>query len=100
MSEIVCPHCDKAFKIDETGYADILKQVHSSEFEQQLCDRLELAEKEKVNAIELAKEKSGRESQEVQAIKDAEIQELKSQLSGIEVAQQLAVFNALKVVEN
>jgi hypothetical protein len=99
MSEIVCPNCDKAFKIDETGYADILKQVHSSEFEQQLCDRLELAEKEKVNAIELAKEKSGRESQEVQAIKDAEIQELKSQLSGIEVAQQLAVFNALKVVE-
>jgi hypothetical protein len=99
MSEIVCPNCDKAFKIDETGYADILKQVHSSEFEQQLCDRLELAEKEKVNAIELAKEKSGRESQEVRAIKDAEIQELKSQLSGIEVAQQLAVFNALKVVE-
>jgi hypothetical protein len=99
MSEIVCPNCDKAFKIDETGYADILKQVHSSEFEQQLCDRLELAEKEKVNAVELAKEKSGRESQKVGAIKDAEIQELKSQLSGIEVSQQLAVSNALKVVE-
>jgi len=99
MSEIVCPNCDKAFKIDETGYADILKQVHSSEFEQQLCDRLELAEKEKVNAVELAKEKSGRESQEAGAIKNAEIQELKSQLSGIEVAQQLAVSNALKVVE-
>jgi hypothetical protein len=99
MSEIVCPNCDKAFKIDETGYADILKQVHSSEFEQQLCDRLELAEKDKVNAVELAKEKSSRESQEVGAIKDAEIQELKSQLSGIEVAQQLAVSNALKVVE-
>ena len=99
MSEIVCPNCDKAFKIDETGYADILKQVHSSEFEQQLCDRLELAEKDKVNAVELAKEKSSRESQEVGAIKNAEIQELKSQLSGIEVAQQLAVSNALKVVE-
>ena len=99
MSEIVCPNCDKAFKIDETGYADILKQVHSSEFEQQICDRLELAEKEKVNAVELAKEKSGRESQEAGAIKNAEIQELKSQLSGIEVAQQLAVSNALKVVE-
>ena len=99
MSEIVCPNCDKAFKIDETGYADILKQVHSSEFEQQLCDRLELAEKDKVNAVELAKEKSSRESQEVGAIKDAEIQELKSQLSGIEIAQQLAVSNALKVVE-
>ena len=59
MHEIICPHCKKAFKIDETGYADILKQVHDSEFEQQLHERLELAEKDKTNAVELAKEKAG-----------------------------------------
>ena len=28
MNEIKCPHCGKAFTIDEAGYADILKQVH------------------------------------------------------------------------
>jgi len=57
MHEIICPHCKKAFKIDEAGYADIMKQVRDSEFEQQLHDRLELAEKEKITAVELAKEK-------------------------------------------
>jgi len=33
MHEIICPHCKKAFKIDEAGYADILKQVRDIEFE-------------------------------------------------------------------
>lgn len=47
MHDIICPHCNKAFKIDEAGYADILKQVHDNEFEKQLHERLELAEKEK-----------------------------------------------------
>ncbi len=47
MHEIICPHCTKAFKIDEAGYADILKQVRDDEFEQQLGERLELAQKEK-----------------------------------------------------
>ena len=46
MNEVICPHCHKAFKIDEAGYADILKQVRDSAFEQQLHERLELAEKE------------------------------------------------------
>jgi len=36
MNEIICPHCSKAFKIDESGYAEILKQVHDKEFEKQL----------------------------------------------------------------
>ena len=38
MHEIICPHCQKAFKIDEVGYADILKQVHDKEFEKQLVE--------------------------------------------------------------
>ena len=46
MHEIICPHCHKAFKIDEAGYADIVKQVRDSAFDQQLHERLELAEKE------------------------------------------------------
>ncbi len=54
MHEIICPHCGKAFKIDEAGYADILKQVRDSDFEKQLHDRLVLAEQEKRTAVELA----------------------------------------------
>lgn len=53
MHEIICPHCNKAFKIDEAGYADILKQVPDGAFEQQLHGRLELAEQDKRNAVEL-----------------------------------------------
>lgn len=55
MNEISCPHCGKAFKVDETGYADILKQVRDKEFDAQLHERLELADKEKRDAVELAK---------------------------------------------
>ncbi len=57
MHEIICPHCGKAFKIDEAGYADILKQVRDGEFEQQLHERLALAEQDKRNAVELAETK-------------------------------------------
>jgi hypothetical protein len=57
MHEIICPHCGKAFKVDEAGYADILKQVRDSEFEKQLHERLELAEQDRRNAVELAQTK-------------------------------------------
>ena len=99
MHEIICPHCGKAFKIDEAGYADILKQVRDSEFEQQLHERLELAEQDKRNAIELAKNEVGSEMQKATAAKDTEIQKLKAQLDAGEVAQKLAVTEALSTVE-
>lgn len=99
MHEIICPHCNKAFKIDETGYADILKQVRDSDFEHQLHERLELAEKEKQNAIELAKTKLTSELQQAASAKDAVIQELKAKLESEAVARQLAVTQALSAVE-
>lgn len=99
MHEIICPHCDKAFKVDETGYADILKQVRDEDFEHQLHERLALAEKEKENAVELAKSKVGNEMQKTAAQKDSEIQELKAKLDAVDVAQKLAVSEALGAVE-
>ena len=99
MHEIICPHCGKAFKIDEAGYADILKQVRDSEFEKQLHERLELAERDKRSAVELAEAKVTNESQKANAAKDAEIKELKAQLVTSEVVQRLAVAEALSTVE-
>tara|TARA_B110000977_G_scaffold56616_1_gene76941 strand:- start:1270 stop:2583 length:1314 start_codon:yes stop_codon:yes gene_type:complete len=52
MHDINCPHCKKAFKIDEAGYADILKQVHDEEFRNQVHEKLELADQDKKNALE------------------------------------------------
>jgi hypothetical protein len=99
MHEITCPHCQKAFKIDEAGYADILKQVRDGDFEKQLQERLELAEQDKRSAIELAETKMASELQKAAAIKDAEILQLKYKLDAGEVAQKLAVAEALAGVE-
>lgn len=99
MHEIICPNCGKAFKIDEAGYANILKQVRDSEFKQQLNERLELAEKDKRNAVELAQAKVASELQMAAATKDAEIQGLKATLEAIEVAQKLAINEAVSAVE-
>ena len=99
MHEIICPHCNKAFKIDETGYADILKQVRDSDFEKQLHERLELADQDKRNAVELAQAKVANELQKTAAAKDSEIQELRARLESGEVAQKLAVAEALSAVE-
>ncbi len=91
MNEIICPHCHTAFKIDEAGYADILKQVRNTEFERDLHERLEQAEKDKRHAIELAKTQVSSELQKASAAKDVEIQQLKARLDAGDVAQQLAV---------
>jgi hypothetical protein len=99
VHEIICPHCGKAFKIDEAGYANILKQVRDSEFEQQLHERLELAEQDKRNAVELAQTKVASEMQKAATVKDTEIQELKARLEAGEVARKLAVTEALRAME-
>ena len=99
MHEIICPHCGKAFKIDEAGYAAILKQVRDGDFEKQLHDRLELAEQDKRNAVELAQTKSANELQNAAAAKDAEIQGLMAKLDAGEVVRKLAVSEALSAVE-
>jgi hypothetical protein len=99
MHEIICPHCKKAFKIDEAGYADILKQVRDNEFEQQLHERLELAEQDKRNAVELATTKVTGELERAVAAKDAEFRELKVRLDASEVAQKLAVKEAVNALE-
>ncbi|MGJ8641808.1 MAG: DUF2130 domain-containing protein [Luteolibacter sp.] len=99
MKDIICPHCNKAFKVDEAGYADIRKQVRDSEFDEELHKRLGLAEKEKLNAVELATEKAAGELQKAAAIKEAEIQELKARLDKGEETRKLAVAEAMSAVE-
>ena len=78
MNEIICPECKKAFKIDEAGYAEILKQVHNSEFENELQKRLKDADKEKYHAVEKSKKDSELELQKLKTEKALEIENLKS----------------------
>jgi len=89
MNEIICPNCKKVFKVDEAGFADILKQVRDHQFEKELQKRLDLAEEEKKNAVELAKANHKNTLQTKLAEKDQEIAQLKSN-SELELANKLA----------
>jgi hypothetical protein len=88
MNEIVCPHCQKVFKVDESGYAEILKQVHDKDFEKQLAERISALKDLNTIATELAvtNAKSALEN---------ERNLLQSELKSAQTAQQLAVANAL-----
>jgi hypothetical protein len=121
MNEIICPHCKKAFKVDEAGFADILKQVRDHQFEEEIQNRLKLAEKEKESAIKLAEAtvrnavqeqltKKDRELAEMKAQselalseklnkKEAEITQLKAKIDNVEVERKLAVTEAVQKIE-
>ena len=121
MNEIICPNCKKAFKVDEAGFADILKQVRDHQFEEELEKRLYLAEKEKENAVKLAeanlksvlqedltkkdkeiialKAKNERELSENLAIKEAEIAQFKAKLNSAELERKLSVNEAVQKIE-
>jgi hypothetical protein len=99
MHEIKCPHCGKAFNVDEAGYAEILSQVRDEAFEKALHERLELAEQQKKTAIELAEAKATSELKDDVAKKNAEIERLKAELEKADVTGKLALKDALGEVE-
>jgi hypothetical protein len=78
MNEIICPNCNKAFQVDEAGFANILKQVRDRQFDEEIRNRLVIAEKEKENAVKLAEANVLNSIQETIARKEMEIAELKA----------------------
>ncbi len=110
MNEVKCPSCSKVFSIDEAGFADILKQVRNHEFEQELNDRLKLAQKEKEDAIQLAKERTKsdlrtefvklqKDLSELKAAKDTETTRLQAKVDAAETEKKLALAEALRGLE-
>ena len=88
MNDIICPNCNKSFKVDKAGYADMLKQVRDHQFDEEIKNRLNLAEKEKENAIELAVAK-----------KETEIIALESKVENAESEKKLAISESSKNIE-
>jgi len=99
MHEVTCPHCGQTFALDDAGYADIVAQVRDATFEAQLHERLELAEKDKANALEVARAKAAGELQKAAAKKDAEIAQLKARLDAEETTRALAVTETRAALE-
>ena len=110
MNDIICPNCKKAFKVDKAGFAEILKQVRDHQFEEELNSRLNLAEKEKDDAVKLALSELKNSVQRDMAEKDAEIAEMiakqdneiikmQSEINSSEAERKLAVSEATKKIE-
>jgi hypothetical protein len=93
MNEIICPHCDKAFKVDEAGFADIVKQVRDHQFEEELKNRLELAEKEKDNAVKLAEANIKNSLQK-------ELAEMEAKIKSAETEKESAIKLAEANIQN
>jgi len=91
MQDVKCPQCGQTFSIDGAGFAEIQKQVRDSEFERDLDERLQLAEQDKQNAIELAETKAASELQKAAAARDTELQDLKAQLQRSQQEKESAV---------
>ena len=99
MNEIICPKCKTAFTIDEAGYADILKQVRDTAFDEQLQEQMQQAKRESQKALELAESKAAQKLQKTQSEKDSVIQELQGKLESEQSSKDLAVSEALRQVE-
>ncbi|MGA1652002.1 MAG: DUF2130 domain-containing protein, partial [Burkholderiaceae bacterium] len=96
MHDLICPHCSKAFKIDESGYADIMKQIRDREFDAELDKRLALAEQDKRTAIELVKAQLSQALTREAVQKDQLIERLKAQIGSHDLSQKLAINEAIQ----
>ena len=121
MNEIKCPKCGTSFKIDEAGFADILKQVRDEEFNKDLKERERILANDKEIAVRLAeasitnklqndiakkdteiaglKAKKELELAELAAKKESEIAEMKSKINNADIEKKLAVTEAVSKVE-
>ena len=100
MNEIICPHCEKAFKIDEAGYADILKQIRNKEFDKELHEKLAAAEKDKENALSLVEAENESKRLKLVADKETEIAGLKSKIEKSELQKQISESDLRKSLED
>lgn len=95
MEEIKCPKCGEIFKIDESSYAAIVKQVRDSEFNAELSSREKQFNAEKETAVKLAKSEINQEKEKSIAQLNQEIALLKSQLDANKKDNKIAVSNAV-----
>lgn len=103
MQELRCPNCGEVFQVDETGYAQIARQVRDSEFDKELARReRELAARQE-KEMDLASLRQERAYEKTIAEKDAalaqqaqEMEQLRARLANSETAQKLAVAEAVQ----
>ncbi|MCR8540055.1 MAG: DUF2130 domain-containing protein [Prochlorococcus marinus CUG1439] len=96
MKDIKCPSCGKTFRIDPSGFEEILLQIKDEEFNKQIKERLLLAEEDNKKALEILKRELKIQLIEQNRIKENEIQALESKLN---IAEEKKI-NALNDLRN
>lgn len=106
MQKIKCPNCGEVFVVDESGYAQIVKQVRDQEFDRELRQREKELEDLKEKDLELAQIKQKEAFDKALSLreaalseKDREIALLKAQLGNSETEKKLAVSEAVQKKE-
>lgn len=84
MNEIKCPKCGTMFKIDETEYENITKQIRDKEFEKELNRIHEEHKNNLEKEIKLTEINKEKEIIEKLNKKDLEIEKLKNEIKQIE----------------
>ena len=90
MAEIKCPHCGEVFQVDETEYAQIVRQVRDAEFQRELAAREQLAERERSSAVDAAVARERQDAERRMAQKDGELARLHAELERGQDALKLA----------
>ena len=103
MQEIRCPNCGEVFQVDESGYAQIARQVRDEEFKKELDRRAQELEERQADRLKVAEMRQEKEYGEALSRKDAElavreqtIAQLRAQLAGSETEKKLAVAEAVQ----
>lgn len=106
MQEIKCPNCGEVFAVDESGYAQIVRQVRDREFEKELKRREDDFAQMKENALKLAQMEQKEEFSKAISAKDAQLSEkdriigeLRAQIAGSETEKKLAVSEVMNEKE-
>lgn len=106
MQEIKCPNCGTIFQVDESEYAQILRQVRDDEFKKEIEYRAkDLAEKKETD-LKLVRMEQEKKLGEIITSKDSElakkdrmIEQLKMQIAGEKTEREWAVSKAVQQKE-
>ncbi len=95
MNEIRCPHCGKVFQVDESGYAQLVKQVRDAEFQHDVAERERLLSEAHANAVAAAEARVRSEGERAVAQRELEIAQLRQQLEARQAEEELALRAAV-----
>lgn len=96
MHEIKCPHCGTTFTIDEASYADILNQVRTSEFNNEIHEKLEQIKAQHNSEVALIEERSQNQLQKELARMEQVIADLKAKNDASKQSEIIAIADVEK----